>query len=1232
MASKKKQRLYAQECYKTLCRSSKKPKSRPGRQIKGAKVRLESQIEVAYLSLCNGLAQLECYRERGLSALQEAATDFLLRCVIVLKHESMLELSAPPDADQEAPSSNDGEWTLTELVVLCKGDPRKTLKRHPPPEKASTMSRLMEELIRIFSDFGKSRADWLEMLSKPFPCMTLSDAVKYCTRLETEKKKMETEKKKMEKEKIAVSKGKEANEEPLYAYDLLQRSLKESLVSLGWISDDGSGRDSGGLIDYSTFCAEMLSSIFDVLLSVRLKRFNEKGRVVICSAEESSDKGSDDGKVEEDDGDDDKESDEEGDRASACEENEDMTQTALGAFYTPPDLAIQVTRAAMASLIERLDNFASREGTSFDDFCEEIKRVRVLDPTVGSGTFLLAAFRELVVCCRRAANRLLDRKSLTKSGEIKKLGNVFCSIMDNCLYGVDVHPTAVAITRFALRSELSELAPRDASEGLRWHIVHGDSVLGCFSKTELLQGPKLTPELQEALGMIFPSDGNAISSTPFFQRLHDACEHYDSAGFKPCTRDHVKSVNFACWAESALFRDLCDAASRRMALASNAKDSRPGDGSPSESADEADSISGDGSPDEKFGWQSFFQSGLHWFLAFPDLFGPSTGKFDVVLGNPPWSVIRYQKSKSGIENKADRLAKFIRYDREMGEEVYHLGDCGWDICSCILQRALHSLKRNGALGMLLPLNILLDDYKNYDRKLLLTTLNVVQLSIFSARRSRDVFPAVGKNFVVIIGQCCDNDTKLCSVFRFAERSNLSAGEKYLVPLKEIRDGAPLIFDDCDALQLLHRSGAGEKNSFGDLVEVRGGSVSKRRRRTVDVSFKQDKEHAYIFMSAKMMDPFLFQPVPWASSEMDIKHFERFVCYYNPTSEARGLKYDGFDNAIPRKCNDIASNDVDRVAFHRSINRGNLRENWFKACVVEDTCLGENNSNFLWPRKIFGVPQDSHFFCALLNSFIFTLAGIQRFWVTIDFGSLRQLHLPLIDSAAPNTPSISIIDFQNIVEVLGKGSLDILTPLPDLFVNPLSFPPVADHPELNGRVLHLRSQSHAFLISLGAQFCQSCQKSRKCKRSTRPGSSWPSLDEQPFYDFFLPTNVNSAPDWWKKFRQAEVVLNHLVALWYGLNIEKYKSCCDAFKAHVKDVYNGIPNSVFSQAIASGDQNDIACSGIPVPAGSDQELMMTDYAIHTSHRETTLMNTIFDVVPITAAAPDVLFPPPEKKKKK
>lgn len=124
-----------------------------------------------------------------------------------------------------------------------------------------------------------------------------------------------------------------------------------------------------------------------------------------------------------------------------------------GAYYTPLPL---VDHIASRSVLKSLDE---HEG--------ELQTFRICDPAVGVGAFL---FRSLHLIAERI--------------DPKKDQRTIDTVVQHCLFGVDIDPVAAMLCRAVLACETS--APKQAFEHLASRIKVGNSIVGA------------TPELIEA--------------------------------------------------------------------------------------------------------------------------------------------------------------------------------------------------------------------------------------------------------------------------------------------------------------------------------------------------------------------------------------------------------------------------------------------------------------------------------------------------------------------------------------------------------------------------------------------------------------------------------------------------------------------------------------------------------------------------------------------------------------
>ena len=136
---------------------------------------------------------------------------------------------------------------------------------------------------------------------------------------------------------------------------------------------------------------------------------------------------------------------------------------ATGTFYTPQPIATYLIRQTLRPLVANATP-------------EQILNLKVLDPSMGSGAFLVAAcsylgdaYETAVIKCGRCRP---DDIGPRERAAIRR------TIAERCLYGVDCNPMAVQLARLSLW--LATLAADRPLSFLDHHLQAGDSLLGTW--------------------------------------------------------------------------------------------------------------------------------------------------------------------------------------------------------------------------------------------------------------------------------------------------------------------------------------------------------------------------------------------------------------------------------------------------------------------------------------------------------------------------------------------------------------------------------------------------------------------------------------------------------------------------------------------------------------------------------------------------------------------------------
>ena len=362
----------------------------------------------------------------------------------------------------------------------------------------------------------------------------------------------------------------------------------------------------------------------------------------------------------------------------------------------PRSLTEYLVRRALAPLVEQASS-------------QQILAMRVVDPAMGSGAFLVAACRYLASAYEAA----LVREGAVTTHDISEADRARFrrAVAQRCLYGVDVNPMAVQLGRLSLW--LATLAADRPLTFLDHRLRPGDSLVGASPWDVLRQPPpgrrvreRSAPlplfqddDLDDGIGAavgvrmaLAAGPGDTLDQVRAKERALAHLEQDDST-LKRWKR--LADIWCSGWfrdvdgraALAAAFRTLVDAVlTGRSALP---------DRIVSRLLLEGETIAAA---------QRFF----HWALEFPEVFHDAGGRplpgagFDAVIGNPPWEMLRGDhgsaRTRSDARLTASRVSDFAR-----GAGVYRLqGDGHVNLYQLFVERTLSLIRPGGRLGLILP--------------------------------------------------------------------------------------------------------------------------------------------------------------------------------------------------------------------------------------------------------------------------------------------------------------------------------------------------------------------------------------------------------------------------------------------------------------------------------------------------------------------------------------------------
>jgi hypothetical protein len=341
------------------------------------------------------------------------------------------------------------------------------------------------------------------------------------------------------------------------------------------------------------------------------------------------------------------------------------------------------------------------------DFDDRVMRLKVVDPAMGSGHFLLRACQYLAEeiatnpCTGDPGGEHLQSDESTLSFWKRR-------VVEHCLYGVDLNPLAVELAKVALWLETA---------AINYPLTFLDHHLRC--------GNSLVGAKAEALGS---SPGN--ETLPLFEqqvssRLPAVLDGLKLIVDKPS--DTVEEVK----EKARIFRTVVDAIRKPFVAVADLWCA-------TYFLERADQIT----PDQytralqTIGVQNnhartkrepWFQKALevahssdvscfHWELEFPEVFFDQTGRregagFDVVIGNPPYDVLSEKETGHDLAN----LKEFLRA-QSVYDPSFHGKNNLYKLFVC---RAIDLLCEGGRMGFITPMAVLGDEQAGEIRRLVL---------------------------------------------------------------------------------------------------------------------------------------------------------------------------------------------------------------------------------------------------------------------------------------------------------------------------------------------------------------------------------------------------------------------------------------------------------------------------------------------------------------------------------
>jgi hypothetical protein len=338
-----------------------------------------------------------------------------------------------------------------------------------------------------------------------------------------------------------------------------------------------------------------------------------------------------------------------------------------GSHYTPRSLTEPIVRHALEPAFERLGE---------DAMPDQVLDLKVCDPAMGSGAFLVEACRALAARLVKAWARWPETRPVIPPDEDEEL-HARRLVAQRCLYGVDKNRMAVDLARLSLW--LATLARDHEFTFLDHALKPGDSLVGLTrAQIAALHWDEHAPptlfahvvrqRFQEALEgrneiREAPDDVSRAMQESRFHIVEERLDHARMIGDaviaaffsadKPHARETARmEIEMAAGGPpEALWAKLN---TMRQSLRTGEHQIRP----------------------------------FHWELEFPEVFARENPGFDGIVGNPP-----FIRGKSIGTNLGNCYRDFVVFANAEA-------NASADICAFFFRRAFDLIRRTGACGLI----------------------------------------------------------------------------------------------------------------------------------------------------------------------------------------------------------------------------------------------------------------------------------------------------------------------------------------------------------------------------------------------------------------------------------------------------------------------------------------------------------------------------------------------------
>ncbi len=326
-----------------------------------------------------------------------------------------------------------------------------------------------------------------------------------------------------------------------------------------------------------------------------------------------------------------------------------------GSYYTPDSLVQQLISTALDPVLEKRLTDAKTPAE------KEIAllSLKVCDPAVGSGHFLIAA-------AHRLSRRLAEIRAGDEALSLHVQRHALRDVVSHCLYGVDINPLSVELCKVSLW--MLAMEPGKPLSFLDHHVQCGNALLGATPEAlakglpddafkpiegddkeycaKFKKANKEEAKLRKQVGDLFDRENKPwerLGNVPAAIAKLDTLPDDTPEAVRKKAETYENAIRSADYLNARFLHDAwCAAFVWRKC--------EPDEGGFAYPITNGELTKIERNPHNCPPWMreetqrlaNEFQF-FHWHLGFPEVF--ANGGFDIILGNPPWEEIRPEEKK-----------------------------------------------------------------------------------------------------------------------------------------------------------------------------------------------------------------------------------------------------------------------------------------------------------------------------------------------------------------------------------------------------------------------------------------------------------------------------------------------------------------------------------------------------------------------------------------------------------